>query len=53
METISFMIACIRFFGILENQTKLQFGQEVKQLTEKDRQELKPLLEKELGVLIS
>lgn len=42
---ISFMSACIQFFGLKEGQTKLQFGQEVKQLTLQDRAEMTPGLE--------
>ena len=49
METISFMSACLRFFGLLPGQTKLQFGQEVKLLTDTDRAEMAPMLSKELG----
>lgn len=53
METISFMSACVRFFGVLAGQTKLQFGQEVKKLTAKDRQDMIPELERELNVKIA
>lgn len=53
MRTISFMSACMEFFGVREGQTKLQFGQEVKALTEADRAELKPGLEKELNCTIA
>ena len=52
METISFMSAALRFFGMLPNQTKLQFGQEVKALTPADRAEMTPGLEQALGVNI-
>jgi hypothetical protein len=52
MESISFMSACVRFFGVREGQTKLQFGKEVQALTPADRIELTPGLEKELGVKI-
>lgn len=52
METISFMQACIRFFGVREGQTKLQFGQEVKALTPEDRKEMAPELAEHLQVAI-
>ena len=52
METISFMAACVRFFGTKEGQTKLQFAQEVKALTPEDRAEMTPGLEANLGVKI-
>lgn len=56
METkphqISFMSACVQFFGPKPGQKALQFGQEVKQLTPEDRKELKPMLEAELGLEI-
>lgn len=45
MKKMTFMSACIDFFGLKDGQTKLQFGQEVKQLTEKDRAEIKAGLE--------
>lgn len=53
-ESISFMSACVRFFGPAEGQTKLQFGtQEVKKLTAADRAEMTPELETILGVTIT
>lgn len=51
-EKISFMSACVRFFGQKEGQTKLQLGQEVKALTPQDRIDMTPGLAKELGVEI-
>ena len=48
----TFMTAAREFFGVLPGQTNLQFGQEVKKLTEQDRAELTPGLEKALGVKI-
>ncbi len=52
MEQISFMSACVRFFGVREGQTKLDFGKEVQKLTPQDRLDLIPGLEKELGCKI-
>lgn len=52
-ETISFISACVRFFGTLPDQTKIQFGTEIKKLTPKDREEMKPELEEILGVSIA
>ena len=56
METkpyqISFMSACVQFFCAKPGQSKVQFGQEVKELTPEDRKELKPMLEAELGLEI-
>lgn len=49
---ISFMAACKQFFGLLPGQTSLEFGQEVKKLTQEDRDEMRPQLEKILGVEI-
>lgn len=51
---MSFMSACIKFFGLNTKpdgteQTKLEFGKEVKALTEQDRLDLKPGLEAALG----
>jgi len=51
MEEISFVSACVRFFK-LPGQTNLDVGKEVKALTPKDREELKPGLEQALGVTI-
>ncbi len=52
METISFMQACMRFFGLKDGQTKLQFGQEVKALTTQDREDMAPGLAEALGVQV-
>lgn len=56
METkpyqISFMSACLQFFGPKPGQSKVQFGQEIKTLTPEDRAELKPMLEAALGLEI-
>jgi hypothetical protein len=37
---MTFMQACRDFFGLKEGQTAMQFGQEVKALTEDDRKEI-------------
>lgn len=52
MEQISFMTACVRFFGVRDGQTKLQFGKEVQLLTPADRADMIPGLEQNLGVKI-
>jgi hypothetical protein len=53
MEQISFVSACVRFFGCLEGQSKLDLGREIKALTDADRSEMKPELESCLGVTIA
>ncbi len=53
MEQISFVSACVRFFGCLEGQSKLDLGREIKALTDADRAEMKPELESCLGVIIA
>jgi len=40
METMSFLAACIEFFGLFEGQSKLDFGKEIKKLTNEDRKEI-------------
>ena len=50
--TISFVSACVRFFGKLPGQTNLDVGKEVKALTPKDRADMLPGLEQALGVTI-
>jgi len=52
MHEITFLAACKDFFGLKPGQTAVQFLQEVKGLTDTDREELKPGLEKALGVTI-
>ena len=52
METMSFMSACKQYFGLLPDERPLEFGKEVKALTQQDREEMIPMLEKELGVVI-
>lgn len=48
---MSFMAACMQYFGVREGQTKLQFGQEVKALTPQDRADMIPGLEKNLSAI--
>ena len=52
METVSFMIACRRFFGLQPDQKLQAFADEIRALTPKDREELRPLLAGELGVTV-
>jgi hypothetical protein len=49
MATVSFIIACKRFFGLKPGQGLTDFNQEVKALTPKDRGELSEMLAVELG----
>lgn len=51
-NTISFVAACVRFFGKLPGQTNLDVGKEVKALTPEDRKEMIPGLESALDVTI-
>lgn len=44
-----FIVACKAYFGFKPDQTLFQFKEEVSQLTQADREELAPLLAKELG----
>ena len=48
----TFMAAARDFFGLKPGQTPIQFGQEIKALTPKDREDLKPGLEAALGCTI-
>lgn len=43
MEKVSFVVACKRYFGMKPEQTMGQFAQELKALTDKDRQDLKAM----------
>jgi hypothetical protein len=52
MREMTFMAACKEFFGQKEGQTNLDFGKEVKALTQQDREDLKPGLEAALGCKI-
>ena len=49
---MKFVVACQKFFGKRQEQTLSQLLEEVRQLTPKDREEMKPELEKALGVEI-
>jgi hypothetical protein len=46
---IGFTVACKRFFGYKQGQDIRAFAEELKQLTPEDKEELRPLLAKELG----
>lgn len=52
-ETVTFMAACRRFFGMKPGQTLTQFAEEVRGLTEEDRKELAPLMSEALGVTVT
>ena len=41
LKKMSFMAACRDFFGLKEGQTAMDFGKELKELTEADRSEIK------------
>lgn len=41
IKKLTFMAACRDFFGLKEGQTAMDFGKELKALTEKDRDEIK------------
>lgn len=49
---MKFVSACMKFFGRKTDQSLADFVAETKKLTGADRQELTPLLEKEIGVSI-
>lgn len=49
MKTMKFVPACKDFFGQKPGQTLREFMDECKAFTDKDRIELKPLLEKALS----
>lgn len=49
MKQMKFVPACKDFFGQKTGQTLREFMDECKALTDKDRAELKPLLEKALS----
>ena len=40
MKKMSFLMACKDFFGLKDGQTLTEFGQEVKKLTDADRNDL-------------
>lgn len=50
-KSFTFMSACRDFFGTKEGQTAMEFGKELKELTEADRAEIKAGLQK-LGYVI-
>lgn len=52
-KPVGFIVACKSFFGFLPDQTLMTFRDEISKLTPKDREELIPLLEKELGITIA
>jgi uncharacterized protein YcgL (UPF0745 family) len=45
MKSMTFMSACRDFFGMKPGQTPVQFGKEIKDLSEQDRAEIKQGLE--------
>ena len=49
---MKFVSACMKFFGRRKDENLHEFLAECKALTGADRQELTPLLEKEIGVTI-
>lgn len=53
MRELSFMSACKEFFGLKEGQTNLDFGKEVKALTQQDRLDMQPGLEAALNCKIT
>jgi hypothetical protein len=50
---MSFVAACSKFFGKKPDQTFASFLAEIKQLTDKDRTDMAPLLSVELGEDVS
>lgn len=44
-----FAVACKRFFGLKEGQKVTEFVTEIKDLSQKDKEELAPFLSKELN----
>lgn len=51
-KEIGFVIACRQFFGQKQGQGLAEFQAEVKELTEKDREDMRPGLEAALGCTI-
>jgi hypothetical protein len=41
MQKVSFAVACKQYFGMKPNQTLGEFSQELKQLTDKDKEDFK------------
>jgi len=52
-DKISFAVAYKKYFELLPDQKLGQFIAELKNLTQKDREELAPLLAKELGIEVT
>ena len=46
IKKLTFMAACRDFFGLHQGQTAMEFGKELKQLTDADRAEIKEGLAK-------
>jgi hypothetical protein len=46
---LSFTVAVSRYFGRKEGETLSEFQNEIRQLTPKDKEELKPMLAEALG----
>lgn len=51
-KAMTLMQACRDYFGLKQGQTSLQFGQEYKQLTTEDRQEMKTILEEQGYIIV-
>ena len=49
MANKSFTMACAEFFGRLPGESLGDFAKELKELTDEDRAELRPMLSKALG----
>lgn len=45
MKKLTFMAACKDYFGLKPGQTSLEFGKEIKELSQADREEIKAGLE--------
>ena len=52
-ESIGFVVACKRYFGLKSGQKMSEFAAELKALTPKDREEMAPQLSKALGVTVT
>lgn len=46
IKKLTFMSACRDFFGLKDGQTAMEFGKELKALTEQDRAEIKDGLQR-------
>lgn len=49
VKPTGFIVACKEFFGFAPGQSLMDFKNEIKELTQKDRDELAPLLSAALG----